>query len=193
MKLRNTTTLILGFIFTTLTQAGGSLDLSLSNDAARLGYDAALVSSEAHVSVSALHHVEDGDALTLGFNVVGQRDASSPLYVGVGGQIMGSHYKSDKPDDKRYAALGLGVGGFLRYSFPFHRPLGIDTHAYYAPKVITFADAKAIIDASIKLRYSVIPSAHVYIGYRYNGFEVKDLKKWGVVDKGLNVGFRLNF
>ncbi len=192
MKLRNILTLILGLSSVSIAQAGGSLDLSLSDDAVRLGYDAALVSSEAHVSVSALHHIDDGDTVMAGFNVVGQRDASSPLYVGVGGQIMGAHYKTKNPD-KRYAALGLGVGGFLRYSFPFHRPLGIDTHVYYAPQVISFADAKNIVDASIKLRYSVIPSAHVYLGYRYNGFEVKQLKKWGVVDRGLNIGFRLNF
>lgn len=185
--------LLLGVTGSLVTQAGGSIDLSLSNDAVRLGYDAALVSSEAHISMSALHHINDGENLNIGFHIVGQKDASSPLYVGVGGQIMGSYLHKNKEFKKDYAALGLGVGGFVRYNFPFHQPLGVTTQIYYAPEVITFFDGKSMLDADLRLQYSVIPSAHIYVGYRYNAFEQKKVNTWRTVDKAFHIGFRLNF
>lgn len=185
--------LLLAFIGLS-AHAGGSLDLSLSNDAVRLGYDAALIGSESHISMNALHHIDSGDNASVGFHIVGQKDVSSPLFVGIGGQVMGSHYRYKSDEEKKdYTSLGLGVGAFVRYNLPSHPPLGISTHFYYSPAVITFSDGKSMLDADLRLQYSVIPSAHVYIGYRYNAFQVKKIDKWYAVDKGFHLGLRLNF
>lgn len=195
MKVIKKVAVVLGAISSMSAYSGGSVDLSLSNDAVRLGYDAAMVDSGAHFNVNGLHHIDDGDMAAVGFHVVGQRDASSPFYVGLGGQIMASQYnhKEKDKDNKKYFSVGLGIGGFMRYNFPFHEPLGISTHVYYSPRVITFADSKSMLDADIKIQYSVIPSAHAYVGYRYNATELEKLKDWSVIDDGLHVGVRLNF
>ncbi|MBQ0730902.1 MAG: hypothetical protein KBT75_09390, partial [Oleispira antarctica] len=49
--------------------AGGSIDLSLANDSARLAYDATKVGSGLHISASIMHHEDDGDLLALGMHV----------------------------------------------------------------------------------------------------------------------------
>lgn len=195
MKVMKKIALVLGVLGSMSAYSGGSVDLSLSNDAVRLGYDAVMINSGAHFNANGLHHIDDGDMAAVGFHVVGQRDASSPFYVGLGGQLMASQYNYKQADkhDKKYFSLGLGIGGFVRYSFPFHQPLSVSTQLYYSPRVITFIDAKSMLDAELKIQYSVIPSAHAYVGYRYSASEIETLKDWSIIDDGLHVGVRLNF
>jgi hypothetical protein len=166
--------------------AGGSLDLSLSNDTARLEYDATKVGSGLHVTGSIQHHEDDGDLLALGMHVVDVRNPNSPLYIGVGGKLFG--FKNDDLD-----GVALGVGGFLSYQIPRLPGLSTAGYFYYAPKVVAFGDTENLMDADVRIQYSLIPTARVYVGYRYSKFEIEDVKEKFVLDEGFHLGLKVDF
>lgn len=166
--------------------AGGSIDLSLSNDTARLEYDATKVGSGLHVTGSIQHHEDDGDLIALGMHVVDVRQPNSPLYLGVGGKLFG--FKEDDFD-----GAALGVGGFFSYQIPRVPSLSTAGYVYYAPEVVSFGDTENLIDSDLRIQYSLLPTARVYLGYRYSSFKVEDVSKTFVLDEGFHFGLKVDF
>lgn len=166
------------------SMAGGSLDLSLSNDAVRLGYDATKRGTGLHMAISGLYHVDRGGMFGAGVHVVDLSAPNSPIYVGVGARLM-AITASD------YVGMGLGIGGFLRYRFPALPELSVAPYLYYAPPVVTFMDAKgqSMLDTDLRLQYDIIPSARAYLGVRYSG----TIEKNGATDDGVHLGVTLDF
>ena len=181
-----------GLVFTGLlsvslqSMAGGSIDLSLANDSARLEYDAAKVGSGLHISASAMHHEEDGDLISLGLHVVDVREPNSPLYLGVGGRVFG--FKDGDIDGG-----ALGVGGFFRYQIPKVTGLSSAGYLYYAPKVVSFDATENLTDADIRIQYALLPTARVYMGYRYSSFNIEDIKKTFMLEEGIHFGLKVDF
>lgn len=181
-----------GLVFTGLlsvslpSMAGGSIDLSLANDSARLEYDAAKVGSGLHISASAMHHEEDGDLISLGLHVVDVREPNSPLYLGVGGRIFG--FKDGDIDGG-----ALGVGGFFRYQIPKVTGLSTAGYLYYAPKVVSFDATENLTDADIRIQYALLPTARVYMGYRYSSFNIEDINKTFMLEEGIHFGLKVDF
>jgi hypothetical protein len=168
------------------SKAGGSIDLSLANDSARLEYDAAKVGSGLHVSASAMHHEEDGDLISLGLHVVDVREPNSPLYLGVGGRVFG--FKDGDVDGG-----AIGVGGFFRYQIPKVTGLSTAGYLYYAPRVVSFGETDNLTDADIRIQYSLLPTARVYMGYRYSSFKIEDISKSFMLEEGIHFGLKVDF
>ena len=168
------------------SMAGGSIDLSLANDSARLEYDAAKVGSGLHISASAMHHEEDGDLISLGLHVVDVREPNSPLYLGVGGRIFG--FKDGDVDGG-----ALGVGGFFSYQIPKVNGLSTAGYLYYAPKVVSFDATENLTDADIRFQYGLLPTARVYMGYRYSSFKIEDIKRTFMLEEGIHFGLKVDF
>lgn len=166
--------------------AGGSLDLSLSNDTARLEYDAAKVGSGLHVSASVQHHEEDGDLVGIGAHVVDVREPDSPLYLGVGGKVF-----AFKEDD--FDGGALAVGGFLRYQVPQVPDLSFAGYVYYAPQVVSFNDTENLLDSDVRVQFSLLPTARVYTGYRYSRVKIEDVKKNVELEQGIHFGLKVDF
>lgn len=173
-------------IFAAQAVAGGSLDLSLSNDAARIEYDAAKVGSGLHVSASLQHHENDGDMIGLGAHVVDVREPNSPLYIGVGGKVY--LFKEDDFDGG-----ALAVGGFLRYQFPQVPDLSIAGYTYYAPKVVSFNETENLLDSDVRIQFSLLPTARVYTGYRYSRVKIEDVKGNVELEQGIHFGLKVDF
>ena len=166
--------------------AGGSIDLSLSNDSARFEYDATKVGSGLHVSASIMHHEDDGDLASLGLHVVDLREPNSPLYIGVGGRIFG--YVSGD-----YDGGALGVGGFARYNIPGVIGLSIAGYGYYAPSVVSFGDTENLLDSDIRIQYALLPTARIYTGYRYSEVGIEQTKDEIVLEQGVHFGLKVDF
>jgi hypothetical protein len=166
--------------------AGGSVDLSLSNDAARMAYDAAKVGSGLHISASIMHHEDDNDLLALGMHVVDVRKPNSPLYMGIGGKVFA--FKSGDVDGG-----GLGVGGFFSYQIPQVSDLSTAGYLYYAPSVVSFNDIENLTDADIRIQYGLLPTARVYMGYRYSSAMIEKIKKTVMLDQGVHFGLKVDF
>lgn len=179
--------------FVAPAQAVGTLDLSLSDKILRVGFDAIRQDSPVHLSASWLHDKDKGDVATTGFHVVERKPHSQNLYLGVGAV---AHYVNidNKRLDKDISAVG--VGGFFRYSFPQVKDLSLAGNFYYAPSVLAFSDSKNLINTDWRLQYSIIPSARIFLGYRYIGVKM-DKHKYGGrthrVGDGAHVGFSLDF
>jgi len=166
--------------------AGGSLDISLADDAARLGWDAAHLRNGLHFNAALLHETDEGDMLNGGVHVVDVSNVQSDLYIGAGANLYG-FTNSD------YNGGAVGVGGFFRYNFPFNRNFGASGHAYYAPPVVSFADIENMIDADIRLQYNLIPSAHLYTGFRMTSLQFEGRDGRFKLGEGLHFGLRLDF
>jgi hypothetical protein len=166
--------------------AGGSIDISLANDSARLAYDATKVGSGLHISASAMHHEEDGDLIALGLHVVDVRKPNSPLYIGVGARIFG--FKNGDVDGG-----ALGVGGFYRFKFTQVPGLSTAGYIYYAPSVVSFDSTENLMDADVRIQYALLPTARVYTGYRYSRYKLEDVNKVFMLEEGLHFGLKVDF
>lgn len=168
------------------SMAGGSIDLSLSNDSARLEYDATKVGSGLHISAGIQHHVDDGELISLGLHVVDVRTPNSPLYLGVGAKLFG--FQNDYVDGG-----ALGVGGFFRYQIPNVPDLSAAGYAYYAPKVVSFDATENLTDADIRLQFGLLPTARVYVGYRYSSVDIENYRKTFKLEEGIHFGLKVDF
>lgn len=184
------TALILSVVAMTLpvAQAGGAVDLSLSNKAFRAAYGATMSQSGVHFDAAWLHHEDDGDMAELGFHVVEARPSSRNVYIGVGAKLHLAHL--DKMDKDTGA---VGVGGFFRYGLPVNPDVGIAGYIYYAPSVLSFSETENMINSDLRLQYSVIPSARVYAGYRYVGIRLEDGSKRHKLGNGFHLGLTIDF
>merc|ERR1712169_56653 len=76
--------------------AGGSLDISLSDDVARIGYDATQMGSGIHISLAGLYDDDKGEMVSAGLHVVDVRPSTSNLYIGVGANVFAKKKKTKK-------------------------------------------------------------------------------------------------
>ena len=166
--------------------AGGSLDVSLASDAVRLEYDAAKADSGLHVSLAGMHHETDGDLLSVAAHVVDMREPSSPLYLGVGGRLF-IFKQSD------YNSGALGLGGFFRYQITDVPGLSVAGYGYYAPSVVAFNDTESLLDSDLRVQYGLLPTARVYMGYRYTGIKVEGVSKRVELEQGIHFGLKVDF
>lgn len=179
-----TVTAICSLPFT--VQAGGSLDISLADTTARLGWDATRMDTGLHVNAALLHESTEGNMISGGVHVVDVRNPNSDLYIGVGANVYGVF-----TDD--YDGAAIGVGGFARYNFPFNRDFGVDGHIYYAPPVVSFADVGNMVDADIRLKYNILPTAHLYTGFRMATIQFEERGGRYKLADGMHFGLRLDF
>ena len=176
------------YFFPIFALSGGTIDASLSNDSARLEFDAARVGSNLHISIGGLHHQDNGELGFLGLHVVDAGRQAKNLYIGIGGKIYG--YSSDELDDNGGA---LGVGGFARYALPGLKGFGVGGHFYYAPDVIAFGDTESLRELDLRIEYQLIPSARAYLGVRDVVVEVEGRDSNFTIDDGVKIGIRLDF
>jgi len=168
-------------------QAGGSLDFSLADESARLAYDATQANSGLHINASILHDMEDGDMVGLGLHVVDLKNRNKNLYFGVGGKA----FLFDTDSDAQGGAVG--VGGFFRANVPTHPDFSLAGYAYYAPRVVSFGDAESLLSTDVRAQYAVIPTARVYMGYRYNGVRLEGASNRYELGEGVHFGVQMDF
>ena len=166
--------------------AGGSMDISLSEDTARIAFDAAKMGSGLHLAFAAQHHMDDGDIFSIGTHVVDVRDNQKDLYIGIGANTYGVF--TDVED-----GAALGVGGFIRYNFPDQKDWSLAGYSYYAPAVTSFSGIDNLFDFDIRLQFAVIPTARVFTGYRYTSISFEDASGNYKLGDGLHLGIKLDF
>ena len=169
--------------------AGGSVDLSLSNKSFRAAYGATAAQSGVHFDAAWLHHEDEGNMAELGFRVVEARSSSRNTYIGIGAKLH-----VGRLDEIKENVGAVGVGGFFRYSLPVNPAVGVAGYAYYAPSVLSFSDTENMINTDLRVQYSVIPSARLFAGYRYVGTKMEDGgSKRYKLGSGLHLGLTIDF
>ena len=87
----------------------------------------------------------------------------------------------------------VGVGGFARYAIPANRDFSLAGYAYYGPSVLAFEDTKNLINTDFRFQYSPIPTARIYIGYRYVSFKQEGYRKRYELADGGHGGISIDF
>ena len=87
----------------------------------------------------------------------------------------------------------LGVGGFYRYQISQVRGLSTAGYVYYAPSVVSFNDTENLSDADVRIQYALLPTARVYMGYRYSSFKLDGVRKVFMLEEGLHFGLKVDF
>jgi len=164
--------------------AAGAIDVNLSNDTIEARYDSA--AGAADWTFGALYNRDEKNyALNVGLLAVGDKGVGgSRVEGGVGGKIY-----TVRVADSDVAALALG--GQVRW-FPNNGSFAVAGYAYYAPKVVTFADGQNFYDTGIRGEVEVIKNSFVYIGYRWTRAEL-DNGTQPYVDKGGFAGLQIKF
>ena len=151
-----------------------ALDINLNDDTARLDFAWPLGGSRYRAD--------------LGFHLV---DAAAnrglSLRAGLGLKLV--HTNTDMA---RLDGISLALGGFFRYTLPGANRFNVGGAIYYAPDVVSFGDQSEYYEIGLRLGYSVIPDADVYVGIR----EIKakyDTAGRFEFDSAAHLGFEFRF
>ena len=164
--------------------AGGAVDLSLTLESVRLEHEAKIVDTAAMFSVGGAYNEGSGYMISLGGAAV-DPTANHELVAGLGGKIFAM---SEEGED---LGVGLGIGGFVRYQPDFFHGVGVEMSGFYAPDVLSWANSHAMGEFLTRLSYKVLPNARVFVGYTYIAVD-QDFRNREIENSG-NIGFRVNY
>jgi len=118
--------------------------------------------------------------------VVDQAGANSPgLEMGIGPKLFFA-----RRDD--YNAFAVAIGARMKYKIGMNDRLFTRARFFYAPSIVTFADANKMFEVSAELGYEMLTTADAYFGYRVieAEFPLNDDK---VLDNSAYFGIRIQF
>lgn len=172
--------------------AASSIEANLSNDTAQVEFDTKIPSTaNLYVNASLLYTEENKHHSavvgTVGFQGVETDNAS--YRAAVGGRLYFYDYG-------RLNGSAVAVGGLFYHTVPGAQRVSAGGYGWYAPKVTSFGDTEHVFEVGGRVAFRVIQNTDIFVGYRY--LKVKNVKH-GVdrtkdaLEKGINVGFRLNF
>ncbi|MBQ0732629.1 MAG: hypothetical protein KBT75_18140, partial [Oleispira antarctica] len=87
----------------------------------------------------------------------------------------------------------LGVGGFFRYQISQVPGLSTAGYAYYAPSVVSFDNTENLADTDLRIQYGLLPTARIYMGYRYSRYKLEGIKKEFMLEEGIHFGLKVDF
>lgn len=174
---------LLGLAFSPLSHAD-KVDLNLSGDTFGARYTSPRFATNATVDADWLHHVDNGDVVGAGLlveQVAGSRDTS----LGLGGKVVGIFNDVDD-------AYAVALGGRVNAGVPGLPKVRLGAHAWVAPRVTSFNDARSYQDWGVRAGYQIMERGEVYVGYRYAKVRYDDAPSVRVSDD-VNVGMELTF
>ncbi|MBE0508843.1 MAG: hypothetical protein IBX50_19330 [Marinospirillum sp.] len=169
--------------------APGSLEANMNNNTLQIEYDRPMVgTSNLHTNASVLYteRNSEGSALVGTLGLQGVETDGRTFRAAIGGRL----YLIDAPGSEHGAALAFG--GLFYHVVPGAQRVSIGGYGWYAPPVTSFSDTDKVYEFGARVAYRAIQNTDVFLGYRYlylendNGFD-------GSLEKGMHLGFRLNF
>jgi hypothetical protein len=191
MKLIRLMTLcMLGLATVPLTHAS-DFEAALSKETAQFTFrsDSSLIGWGGADLGLGLFFNEDDDFIGT-FSLLQMRQASeeNPLTFGVG--VKAYLGRLDDPDAN---ALGLAIGGQIRYTIPGTMPMAIYLEGHYAPEITSFADIDRILDYSFGFQIEALPQTIAFVGVRRFEFELDNGADYDADDSNIHIGVRLTF
>lgn len=172
--------------------AARSLEANLNNDTVQVELDTRITYNPSlYINAGLLYTEEQDDnsaiLATLGFQGVETDNAT--YRAAVGGRTYFYDYGS-------LSGAAVALGGLFYHTIPGAQRLSAGGYGWYAPKVTSFGDTEQVYELGARAAFRVIQNTDVFVGYRY--LRIKN-EKYGkntfnkALEKGLHVGFRLNF
>ena len=172
-----------------VVQAGGSVDISLTNESVRLEHEAVRMGTGAHITTGLLYSErEEAYAVSAGFNAVDATLANRELVGGVG--FKGFVFNAREIDE---IGAALAVGGFLRWQPDFMNGLGAEANIYYSPSILSFRDTSAFQEIIARVTYKILPQARLFAGWHdVSAYYGSGATKTNI-DRSFHLGFRFNY
>jgi hypothetical protein len=168
-----------------------SLDFNLSGESVQAKYATLMGATNygrTELGFGFLYHEDKNYLGEVSLLVIDEAGSKSPgLEAGVGVKFY--YGQADEPD---VSFSGIGLGGQLRYRHASVPRIIYSGALFYAPGIVSFQDADQIFDAVATIEFEIIPTANVYVGYRYIETEIKnrpDVK----IDDNFILGMRFKF
>jgi hypothetical protein len=174
------------------TASADSLDINLSDKSAQFKYSSRINSNTEgrnEAGVGFLYNDDDNylfETDLLFIDVAGTR--SPGLEIGVGPRL---YLARDDASDSNAAAVGIGVQ--FRFKPQFAPRVNFSAAAYYAPGIVSFADAENMSEVGVTIGYEVIPTASIYLGYRYISVDLEMVSEKVDIDKTGMIGMKFTF
>ena len=109
-----------------------------------------------------------------------------PFRTGVG---LGAYAVAvDRPSVQAYS---VALTGLVEYDLPTRFPCTVATDLSFAPDISTFDEGEGLLDAQVRVRVDLMPSAAAFVGYRL--VEVDFGRRDIDIDRRFHVGVRLGF
>ena len=180
-----------GLLLTTLSLgswAASSLEASLNNDTFQVEYDTNLPSTAnlfVNASVMYTEEYEHDSALVGTLGIQGVETDNSTYRAAIGARLYVYDFGS-------LQGSALSFGGLFYHVFPGMQRLSAGGYAWYAPQVTSFGNTEQMYEFGARLAYRVIQNTDIFAGYRH--LNLKHERGFNdQLEKGVNVGFRLNF
>jgi YfaZ precursor len=153
---------MLGLLLCSAASAN-ELDLSFNSNAVRFEYVQAFSQSDLQANVGLLSNSDDGWVATGSLYISGfTSDRASPLQTSIGGRTGWVN-----GDDSGQDGVPLALGGYLEYTFPRLSRVTLRGDAWYAPDALCAGDLDKYQDYTLRLAYSLLEQADLYVGVRY--------------------------
>lgn len=165
--------------------AGGALDLSLKSEMVRVEHEAVLVGSGAFLTVGGLFTQNGKSLVSVGLNGVDTSSENIEWNGGLG--VKGFLWNSGE------TYVSAAVGGFARYA-PYNlNGLGFEGSFYMSPSILSFNGADSFQELVVRVNYKVMPQARIFMGYNDASGSLKTGGGRQTIDKGVHVGFRVQY
>lgn len=183
------TLLLASFLLAGNVAGGAELDLSVSNDSARLSVAGPVRGDNVQLEGSWLHHQDRGNVFGVaGYLTGAAAGGNTPLEAGLGLKLNGIAHDQGEEED----GGALAIGGFARYTLPEYDRFAVGGGLYYGPEVLAFGDVEEYLELTGWASYSVIRDADLYIGWRSVKADFKDDGDI-TMDTGFHLGLRARF
>lgn len=168
-----------------------SLDLNLSGESAQIKY-ATLIGAtnygRTELGFGFLYQEDKNYLGEVSLLVIDEAGSKSPgLELGVGTKFYYAY--ADKPD---LNVSAIGLGGQLRYRHAKAPRIVYGAALFYAPGIVTFQDGDQLFEADARIEYEILPTANIYVGYRYIETEIKNRDDL-TIDDTFILGLRFKF
>ncbi|MCP3999832.1 MAG: hypothetical protein GY727_02870 [Gammaproteobacteria bacterium] len=183
-----TTAAILAAFLLCMNAFAGELDLSFNADAFRFIYGQDFKNNNLAWDAGLLNNSDKGYVVSSSLYLTGfASDGSNPLEAGLGGR---TGYVNG--DNSGQTGIPLAIGGYLKYTLPDFNRVSIRGDAFYAPDILTIMDLDKYEDYTLKVSYSLMHEAEIYVGVRYVKAEF-DNNTSQLIDNGMHLGIDLRF
>ena len=140
-------------------------DINLSDESAQFKYIIPVESDNdgrTEATVGFLYNDVNNYMAEASFIITDVPGTKAPgLEVGVGPKAyIAKHNETDLD------AVSIGLGAQFRYKIPSIERFNLIGAIFYAPGIVSFADAEDLTEVFIAGSYEILPTANAYLGYR---------------------------
>jgi len=182
------------FCMVSTTASAEGVVAMLSGDSARFFYSTQMWGQQAgpvELETGIMFNEDDNYLVNLGM-MLRNDNLDSPIILSLGGRsYFASANRTETNQDYKVVALALGLE--VLFVPDNMGGLGMGFHYYYAPDILSGADAETVIEYGVKLDYQLTPQANIFVGYQKINADLTDNEGDIDIEKGFMFGFGMRF